>query len=98
MPSWNLLFFPSGYFKNLLFLKIRLRWEVGVRLEGERWVRFLHWDYKPNTLEWLLPMGKKHSKHFLLVPNALEIVIVIFKTLKNVNQFKMTTLFSVLRK
>lgn len=43
-------------------------------------------------------MGKKHSKYFLLVPNALEIVIVIFKTLKNVNQFKMTTLFSVLRK
>lgn len=43
-------------------------------------------------------MGKKHFKYFVFVPNALGIVIIIFKNSKIVNQFKTTTLFSVLSK
>lgn len=43
-------------------------------------------------------MGKKHFRYFLFVPNALGIVIIIFKTLNIVNQFKTTVLFSVLSK
>lgn len=46
----------------------------------------------------IITYGQKHLKYFFLVPAAIEMIFVIFKTLKNVNQFKMTTLFSVLHK